>query len=528
MRLLAVIGAVLLTGSILAQADRTPPTIAGPTVIARNPNPAVPLAAIITFDTNEPAVVGIELNGQGGIHRAEPRPLLHHIIPVVGMTAGSSNSIRISLEDAAGNVNPTAGQRQFDAPSLPEDFPPLDVPVLKEPQMEPGFTIFNVSPLNPPSYGLIVAVNGKGQVVWYYRSTGGIGALSQTPRGTLLFLEATDAVEIDMLGNRIARWHPSGAGIAAQPGENIPVATNLFHHEILELPGGNLLTLSHALRRVDSFPSSESDAAAPPAPATLVGDRIVEFARDGRIVREWSLLDLLDSQRIGYDALSGFWDSIYRNAHGPTKDWSHANSVSYDSSDNSFVVSLRSQDAVVKVNRADGRLAWIFGTPGGWNPPWSDKLIRASDGIQWPFHQHAAAMTSRGSVLLFDNGNHRARPFDAKQPVGQSYSRAVEYALDPNGRTTSELWSYGGPGAPNDDLFFSGTLGGAELLRATGNVLITDGARQSGMNRWARIVEVTHTKPAQKVFELIVGEPSRPAARGWTVYRATRIGSFYR
>jgi arylsulfate sulfotransferase len=525
MRSIAAIGTIFLAGSIFAQADRTPPVLVAPAVIARNPNPAVPLAAIVTFDSNEPAVAGIELNGVGVVHRVETQPSLHHTIPVIGMTAGASNSIRISLTDAAGNVNSTAARLQFDAPSLPNDFPPLNVPVLNEPKMEPGFTIFNPSSQTPPGYGLIVAVNGKGQVVWYYRSTGGIGALSQTARGTLLFLEAIDAVEIDMLGNRLARWHPTEAGIAAQAGENIPIATNLFHHEILELPGGNLLTLSHALRRVDSFPTSESDPGAPLAPATLVGDTIVEFARDGRIVHEWSLLDLLDTQRIGYDALSGFWDSTYRNAHGLTKDWSHANSVSYDASDNSFVVSLRSQDAVVKVNRADGRLAWIFGIPGGWNAPWSDKLLRASDGLQWPFHQHAAAMASRGRLLLFDNGNHRARPFDAKQPAGQSYSRAVEYAIDPNGRTTSELWSYGGP---DDEVFFSGTLGGAEMLRSTGNVLITDGARQSGMNRWARIVEVTHTKPAQKVFELIVGEPSRPAARGWNVYRATRISSFYR
>jgi arylsulfate sulfotransferase len=525
MRVRILVGALWLAAGIFAQADRTPPVLVAPAIVVRNPNPAVPLAAVVTFDSNEPAVAGIELNGAGGVQRAETQPSLHHTIPIVGMTAGSSNSIRISLTDAAGNVNATAAGLQFDTPPLPDDFPPLNLPVLNEARMEPGLTIFNPSPQSPPSYGLIVAVNGKGQVVWYYRSTGGIGALSQTPRGTLLFLQGTDAVEIDVLGNRLARWHPTGAGLAAQPGENIPVATNLFHHEILELPGGNLLTLSHALRRVDSFPSSESDSAAAPSPATLVGDTIVEFARDGRIVHEWSLLDLLDTQRIGYDALSGFWDSTYRTAHGPTRDWTHANSVSYDPRDNSFVVSLRSQDAVVKVNRADGRLAWIFGIPGGWNAPWSDKVLGAADGIQWPFHQHAAAMTAGGNLLLFDNGNHRARPFDAKQPVAQSYSRAVEYAIDPNARTTSELWSYGGPG---DELFFSGTLGGAEMLPSTGNVLVTDGARQSGMNRWARIVEVTHARPAQKVFELIVGEPSRPGARGWNVYRATRVSSLYR
>jgi arylsulfate sulfotransferase len=517
MKPLTAIGFLLLAA---AQADRTPPTLTAPAIIAKNPNASVPLAAIVTFNTTEPAIASLEINGSGTAARVESIPALQHRIPVIGMTAGATNTIRITLTDAAGNVNPAAAQLEFAAPALPSDFPPLRATVFNESQKEPGFTLFNVTPLTPPAYGLIVAVNSKGQVVWYYRSTGSIGALSQTRRGTLLFLEATDAVEIDMLGNRLARWHATGAGIAAQPGENIPVATNLFHHEILELPGGNLLTLSHALRQVDSFPSSETNPAAPPAPANLVGDTVVEFARDGRIVHEWSLLDLLDTQRIGYDALAGFWDSTYRRTYGATRDWTHANSVTYDAQDDSFVVSLRSQDAVVKINRSDGKLVWIFGAPGGWRAPWDSKLLRGPDTMLWPYHQHAAAITSRGTLMLFDNGNHRTLPFNPKQRVEESYSRAVEYAIDARGLTTSEVWSYG---APTDERFFSGTLGGAELLPTTGNVLISDGARQTGTSRWARIVEVTHAKPAQKVFELIVGDPSRPNAGGWSVYRATQV-----
>jgi arylsulfate sulfotransferase len=522
MRLKTAIGVLFLTASLWAQTDRTPPTLTAPALIVKNPNAAVPLAAIVTFNTNEPAVVGIELNGSGTVSRVGGPPALEHRIPVIGLTAGATNAIRLRLTDAAGNVNPSAAQLEFAAAALPADFPPIRATVLNESQTEPGFTLFNVTPLTPPAYGLIVALNSKGQVVWYYRSTGGIGALSQTNRGTLLFLEATDAVEIDMLGNRLARWHATGAGIAALPGENIPVATNLFHHEILELPGGNLLTLSHAVRRVETFPSSEVNPAAAPAPANLVGDTIVEFARDGRIVHEWSLLDLLDTQRIGYDALAGFWDSTYRRAYGATRDWTHANSVTYDAQDDSFVVSLRSQDAVVKVNRSDGKLVWIFGVPGGWREPWDSKLLRGPEAMLWPYHQHAAAMTAKGTLILFDNGNHRARPFDPKQRVEENYSRAVEYSIDAAGRTTSEVWSYG---APADEVFFSGTLGGAEMLATTGNVLISDGARQTGTSRWARIVEVTHAKPAQKVFELIVGEPSSPNASGWSVYRATHVKS---
>ena len=524
MRFMIALAAGLLSAGFL-QADHTPPALTTSAAITQNPNPSAPLVAILTFDTNEPAVSAIELNGSGVLHRVETDLSVHHSFPVLGLVAEATNSIRITLTDAAGNVNTAAARVEYKTPALPEDFPPLRTAVLDMSRATPGYTLFNVTPVNLPTYGLIVAVNDKGQLVWYYRNNGSIGAVSQTSRGTPLFLDGTDAVEIDMLGNRLARWHATGAGIAAQPGDNIPVPTNLFHHEIFELPGGNLLTLSHELRRVDSFPSSETNGAATPSPATLVGDTIVEFARDGKIVHEWSLFNMLDTQRIGYDSLSSFWDSTYSAAHGATRDWTHANAVTYDARDNAFVVSLRSQDAVVKVSRAEGKLLWIFGVPDGWKTPWANDLLRGSHDTRWPYHQHAASITARGTLILFDNGNHQARPFDPPQPESKSQSRAVEFAIDTRARTTEEVWSYGEPG---DERFFSGILGGAEILSKTGNVLITDGARQIGKNPWARIVEVTHTRPAQKVLEVIVGEPLRTETGGWYVYRATHVDSLYR
>jgi hypothetical protein len=45
-----------------------------------------------------------------------------------------------------------------------------------------------------------------------------------------------------------------------------------------------------------------------------------------------------------------------------------------------------------------------------------------------------------------------------------------------------------------------------------------------GVKRWARIVEVTHTHPAEKVFELILAD--EPPA-GQAVYRAKHLDSLY-
>jgi arylsulfate sulfotransferase len=145
--------------------------------------------------------------------------------------------------------------------------------------------------------------------------------------------------------------------------------------------------------------------------------------------------------------------------------------------------------------------------------------------IEWQYHQHAPEITPQGTILVFDNGNFRHRPFD--QRPDQNYSRAVEYSIDGGAMTVSQVWSYGGPG---DEIFFSNALGDVDWLPWTGNVLITDGSRLTPnvpASRWARIVEVTHTTPAQKVFELIVQDAPDSDFSGWRVYRSERLPNLY-
>ncbi|MEE8094511.1 MAG: hypothetical protein V3T47_09780, partial [Gammaproteobacteria bacterium] len=125
------------------------------------------------------------------------------------------------------------------------------------------------------------------------------------------------------------------------------------------------------------------------------------------------------------------------------------------------------------------------------------------------------------------------------------------------------VWRYGGPG---DEPFYSGFLGDVDWLPVTGNLLVTDGTRvtdadgqpvapapppagppggmrgarpdgmggtppggpgsfgNTGVRRWARIVEVTHTQPAEKVLELVFAD--EPPG-GVSIYRAKRLASLY-
>jgi hypothetical protein len=91
----------------------------------------------------------------------------------------------------------------------------------------------------------------------------------------------------------------------------------------------------------------------------------------------------------------------------------------------------------------------------------------------------------------------------------------------------SQVWSYGDHGEEN---FYSSALGDANLLPLKQTVLITDGFRfTDGIpdSRWGRIFEVTHTAPAEKVFELIVRDAPGSNYAGWRIYRAQRLPSLY-
>ena len=456
----------------------------------------------------------------------------------LGLQSDQTYQIVLVATDRAGN-EVKSSPHDMTTPALPSDFPPVEAVQSEPDRMEPGVTLFSVfrrtedDPGN--DFGLILAVNGAGEVVWYYRSDERITDVRRLQNGNLLYTGGAKRdrmYEIDMFGHMVRQWHAAGVGGDAPPG-SIPVATDTLHHEVYEMPSGNFLALSTEFRQLKDYPSSETDPTAPRETANVVGDVIVEFTPEGRTVRQWKLFDLLDPYRIGYDSLgTGFWQATYGEVvEGDVRDWLHGNAIIYDAQDDAAIVSLRHGDAVVKVDLSTGELRWILGTPEGWRDPQRDRLLEPLGDLEWTFHQHAPMLTPAGTLLLYDNGNYRVRPYDEKPPPSEHYSRVVEYAIDEEARTVSQVWAYGGPG---EDSFFSNVGSDADWLATTGNVLVTHAgltADPAGTPddtsddvSWARIVEVTHTTPVEVLLDLVIREGPEV---GWRVYRAERLTSLH-
>lgn len=525
--------------SLTGCGDRTSP-ILEELAITANPNPSAPLAASALIRTDEPVTLTFRIEGGGAQWDVDPEVDLaaEHRVPLLGLRADTDHRIVVVATDAAGNTT-TFDAIELRTDPLPEDFPRFVLEDSDPDRMEPGATLFNLMrwPEDGPDndFGAIVIVDAQGEVIWYYVADHDVLDARLLASGNVLYQSGRErTVEIDMLGNVVAQWHATGTPKEIPEG-SVGVETETFHHEIFEMPSGHLLTVSTEVREYHEYPSSTFDPEAPTQFASVVGDVIVEFSRDGRVQRELKMLDILDPLRTGTGTGlgGGFWQEIYGDrVEGALIDWAHTNAVFFDPESNAFIISARVQDAVVKIDADSEEIVWILGQHDRWSSAWSDHLLSPQGELEWQNHQHAPMVTPRGTILLFDNGTNRDGPAENAAPAPQKYSRAVEYAIDEEAMEVRQVWEYrGDAGEP----FYSSFVGDADWLPMTGNVLITAGGiitDTSGVTteaasgrRSARIMEVTHESPAQKVFELLV-EAEWPAG-GWHVYRAQRIPSLY-
>ena len=162
-----------------------------------------------------------------------------------------------------------------------------------------------------------------------------------------------------------------------------------------------------------------------------VRDVIIEVDQAGFVVDEWRLFDILDPYRatvlkaLDQGAVCLNIDSTKAGqtmstaelqrqetdarfgditGTGPGRNWAHVNSVDYDPTDDSIIISSRHQSAVIKIGR-DKKVKWILSAPKGWREPWRPLVLKpvtgdgkpvactavdCKDGFDWTWTQHTA------------------------------------------------------------------------------------------------------------------------------------------
>lgn len=464
----------------------------GPTITL---GPPAPLTGKLVVSTNRPTHVTIAVTDPARSFTIDlPELAAEHTLPVLGLRAATTHAVTVTVTDENG-ASLTAAPIDVTTEPLPADFPGVTTNRVVPAQIEPGVTLTGLG-------HYILAVDDDGNAVFYIDTPRIASDIRQLPNGNLLisYRDMTGGAELDVFGNVVRRWYTANTS-AGLPGD-IAVTADSFHHEFGMLPDGKLYALGSENRTFAGYPTSETDPTPQTSPQAVVGDVVHVFEPDGTPVHSWSLFDIVDPYRLGYDSFGNYWSSFY--APSSVLDWSHANAIVPDPSDGGYLVSLRHQDAVIKLD-ASGALQWILGNHDNWTSAFAPYLLTpVGTPFEWQYHQHGPKLLPNGHIVLFDNGNYRVSPPAPIPPT--SYSRAVEYAVDPATHEVQQVWEYDA-----DQALFAFATGEVDIGPVTGNIIVTFGYAR-------RIVEVTHTTPPTVVFQLFASD---------VIYRSERLRSLY-
>jgi arylsulfate sulfotransferase len=437
-----------------------------------------------------------------------------HSTTLLGFKPGRTNAITVTVHDKYRNEVTASHPVNFITAPLPSNFPNIVLLSSKPDKMEPGYTLFRG--LNNGSQAYVIIVDSAGEVVFWYPSIASVLDVRQLANGDLFMPLVTTMTEVNMLGQTVQTWV-------------VPTAWRINNHDGVPTDHGTILYLSDASRVVTNFPTSATISNAPTATTNVQYQTVIEISyTNAALLNVWHTIDLLDPRRISYLTFSA------KTAMG--WDWGHANAVIEDPRDDSLIVSLRHQNAVIKFSRATGQLKWILGPHENWAPAFQQYLLTPVGApFAWNYAQHAPEITPQGTLLLYDDGDYRASPFDAWVPDANNYSRAVEYSINEATMEVSQVWEY----ASTNETLYTWSVGDADWLKTRGNVLVTfgnisyvNGAHPSPYSTnaaMARIKEVTHDPDPEVVFDLALFDyaNTNKTYSGCFTYRSDRIPDLY-
>lgn len=484
----------------------------GPPELVVNPSGRVPLAAAIRFQSDQTLRTEVAISDGENTWSARfdsgSATDGEYLIPVVGMRPDREHRITLTVEDASGASHEQTFVHQTPAlPTNPRNIPPLDVQVAETQRMEPGVLFLSVRRralgrsqwLTPDQrrfgtdWGMLVALDPSGEIIWYYESEFRTAGIARLANGNIL-MHRTDfsTVEIDLLGNVVRQFYAEGRPFP--PPENpdaVPIkGQQTLHHQPHELPNGNFLAFSANGYLIEDWYTDEYDPDAPRADQMVMADTVVELTPNGETVWSWNTMDYLDPFRIGYDTFWAYW---WVRGFPEHMDWTHANGLSWDETDDSILVSLRNQSAILKIDYRTKDIKWILGRHDDWPDRLQDKLLTPVGDLLWPGYQHNPRMTHAGTVILFDNRAHGGtRPYEEPAPLHLGFSRGVEYEVDEKNMTVRQVWTSGDE--QGSDPCFANAMSDAWRLPETDNRLVIyafclpqiEGATQNPMDETKR------------------------------------------
>ncbi|MCV3381811.1 aryl-sulfate sulfotransferase [Campylobacter sp. IFREMER_LSEM_CL2127] len=488
--------------------------------IKLNPYGLSPLSAVIMDGGYKLSDVSVTIvpkpNGQTISYKVSPSKIkTYGGIPIFGLYPSYLNTVKVSYTKSAFGKSEkvidevykiaTGGVNIEPSGSLMQRGVPFEkVEVIKvDKEFEDRLYLVNNTPgkysakssqaiWNNPSGGALewdeasnaFIVDTKGEIRWYLDNDKLMDKNNIYNRGIMMgFRQNSDGALSFGFGQRYVKYDLMGREIFNRL---LPSSYIDFSHSMSQMPNGNYL-LRVALANVKR-PDGKN--------VRSVRDVIVEVDKNGNVVEEWRLFEILDPYRANIikvldqgavclnvdvskagktlsneelakmDTSEIFGDIA---GTGVGRNWAHVNSVDYDPSDDSIIISSRHQSAIIKIGR-DKKVKWILGAHKGWGEKYKKALLQPIDkngkniiceddyskcpgyknmegGFDFIWTQHTAFRIDEKSnkryiyITAFDNGDARA----ITQPAFASmkYSRAVVYKIDQKNKTVEQIWEYG-------------------------------------------------------------------------------------
>lgn len=500
--------------------------LSGPTF---TPAANAPLAGTLSLTTDVGSRVSVLVGDSTGVWERDFYDYAtNHSETLLGFKPGQTNLIQVTVYDKNRNAYTAPNLLTFVTAPLPTNFPTINVLTSEPDQMEPGYMLLIIDTAYSYTGNYITILDNSGNAVWYSPvPTNGVSYLDvrQLDNGDLFIQQASPYnkfTEMNLLGQIVRTWD-------APPNHPVNV------HEGLVTSHGTIMYLSDASEVVSNFPTSDT-VSNPPVVTTNVDDNpIVEISfTNSALLNTWSPLTngLIDPTRVTYLTYGEFSGSPYG------VDTEHANALIDDTNDNSIMVSMRDQNAVVDFSRATGQLQWILGPHALWGTNWQPYLLTpVGTPFDWNYGQHAPYLTPQGTLLVFNDNPYQASPYDPPVADQSNYSSAVEYHINETNMTVSEVWN--SAWQTNQDRIYAPIVGRVQWLPQTRNVFVTYGyvtyvnGAPPDTNApdaiMARLIEYTHDPVPQVVFDLSFFDYNNPNPlyNGYYCYRAYQIPDLY-
>ncbi len=509
---------VVLTVSLYAHAVTI---LSGPTF---TPATKAPLAGLLQLTTDADSRISVLVSdGTDYWQRDFYDYATTHSVPLLGFKPDQTNQILITVYDKAGNSFAAPQLLTFVTAPLPALFPAYTILQSQPDEMEPGYLFFAVRN-NTAKVGYIVEMDNSGNVVWY----------TQMPNVNDLDIRRLDNGDIFVNGNTGTFTEYNMLGQTVNVWNQAP-GFFLNGHDGFPTGRGTILYVGDQTEMVSNFPSNNTDPNAPVGTVKYDDNPIVEISMtNSELLNSWSPLDLglVDPTRITYTTYGSGSGSTYGT------DAEHGNAVLEDTNSDSLIESFRNENEVVKFSRSTGQIKWILGPHAGWGAAWQPYLLNpVGTPFDWNYGQHAPELTTQGTLLVYNDNNFNASPFDTLVPDQENHSDAIEYSIDETNMLVSEVWN--SSWQTNQDRLFTPYVGRVQWLPQTRNVLVdygavsyVNGAHPDSVATNAimvRIIEYTHDPVPQVVFDVSFfdNQNTNPAYAGSLCYRAYQIPDLY-